>query len=686
MKKYFFIILVSATYACSNNSVSIKEVLETFVTYPFSDPNAIPQPDRKYYPYYRFDGFANESDSVEWKVVTMENKYIEVHIFPEIGGKIWGAMEKSTGNEFIYYNSVVKFRDIALRGPWTSGGVELNFGVKGHTPSVSTPVDYVIRNNDDGSVSCFVGTIDLLTRTWWETEINLHPDNAYFTTNTRWRNSTPFLQPYYQWSNAAYQTEGDLEMIFPGTHQISHGGEAYRWPIDDNDRDLSFYENNDFGGNKSYHIIGGPHSFYAAYWHDLNFGAGHYSRYGDKLGKKVWIWSHARSGGIWEDLLTDSDGQYVELQSGRLFNQASTSSTHTPFKHYGFFPYTFDEFKEYWYPIMNIGGVVAANPKGVLNVIKGDDDQKLYLSPIQPIKDEIKIFFGDELKYNFDLDLKSLEVWEINIPINPKHKPLEVFVGSRKELLYSERKENLISGRPVKSPEGFDWSSVFGLYTEGINWVYQNRFDLAYESFKACLNKDPLYGLSYYAHPTDYVPGGRWEDQIVDACWDRAVEYFGGYITQYDRNIGFEMQLGSRKERDEELLNRLLKENLQDHDIFIMGGDDNHSRKVSDNATITIVLAEELTEEAVRYALEKGHSFVGSRVDILPEFKKISVDENRKLILLDIKNYDKIIWIKNGEYYKEGNSVNYSDFKETVLRFQIEVNGSTFYSQAFYIY
>ena len=30
---------------------------------------------------------------------------------------------------------------------------------------------------------------------------------------------------------------------------------------------------------------------------------------------------------IWEDLLTDTDGQYVEVQSGRLFNQADATSS-----------------------------------------------------------------------------------------------------------------------------------------------------------------------------------------------------------------------------------------------------------------------------------------------------------------------------------------------------------------------
>ncbi|MBK9241296.1 MAG: DUF5107 domain-containing protein [Acidobacteria bacterium] len=68
---------------------------------------------------------------VEWKVVTLENDLVEVFVLPEIGGKVWGARVKKTGHEFIYRNEVVKFRNIALRGPWTSGGIEFNFGVIG---------------------------------------------------------------------------------------------------------------------------------------------------------------------------------------------------------------------------------------------------------------------------------------------------------------------------------------------------------------------------------------------------------------------------------------------------------------------------------------------------------------------------------------------------------------------------
>jgi tetratricopeptide (TPR) repeat protein len=489
--KKLLILLLILVYACSNETAMIEETEKNFYTYTFSDPDLVPRPDRNYYPYFRFDGYSQDSIAVEWKVIEMENAYVKVHIMPEIGGKVWGAIEKSTGNEFIYYNSVVKFRDIAMRGPWTSGGIEFNFGVIGHSPHVSTPVDYKIRNNDDGSVSCFIGGIELFTRTRWETEINLQPDKAYFTTNTKWNNVTPLMQPYYNWSNAAYQAEGDLEFVFPGNTRISHGGSADSWPINQEGRNMSFYNENDFEGDKSNHIMGALNGFYGAYWHDLNFGSGHYARYGDKLGGKIFLWSLSRQGGIWEDLLTDTDGQYVELQAGRLFNQPGSNSTQTPFKHFGFLPHAYDEFKEYWYPVMNIGGMLQSNSFGALNIMENNTEQEIYFSPLQPIKDEIKIYFGDELKYTFNVNLKPLEVWKTSINTNQSNEPVKIIVGTDKKLIYTEKDQ--ISSRPTKIPDSFNWNSVYGLYTAGINWIYQGRFERAYEKLTACLELDSLY-------------------------------------------------------------------------------------------------------------------------------------------------------------------------------------------------
>ena len=68
---------------------------------------------------------------------------------------------------------MAKFRNIAMRGPWTSGGIEFNFGIIGHHPGTGTPADYRLDKLSDGSVMCTVGGIDLPSRTQWRVKIIL---------------------------------------------------------------------------------------------------------------------------------------------------------------------------------------------------------------------------------------------------------------------------------------------------------------------------------------------------------------------------------------------------------------------------------------------------------------------------------------------------------------------------------
>ena len=114
-------------------------------------------------------------------------------------------------------------------------------------------------------------------------------------------------------------------------------------------------------------------------------------------GRKIWIWGLSREGMIWEDLLTDTDGQYVEVQSGRLFNQADSSSTLTPFKHTEFPPYATDTWTEHWLPVKGIKGFVSASPWGALNVTREGDRLVIRISPARPLRDKLEVFDGDRL-------------------------------------------------------------------------------------------------------------------------------------------------------------------------------------------------------------------------------------------------------------------------------------------------
>jgi hypothetical protein len=105
-------------------------------------------------------------------------------------------------------------------------------------------------------------------------------------------------------------------------------------------------------------VFGKYTDFFGAYFHDEDNGMIRYSSHDDKPGKKIWIWGLSRQGMIWEQMLTDNDGQYVELQSGRLFNQNAEQSTYTPFKHAAFAPFATDTWKEFWYPVEHTKGIV----------------------------------------------------------------------------------------------------------------------------------------------------------------------------------------------------------------------------------------------------------------------------------------------------------------------------------------
>jgi tetratricopeptide (TPR) repeat protein len=467
----------------------IYETEITMNTYPFSDPDPVISPDR-IYPYFRFDGYTREGKPQAWKMVVLENDYIKVFVCPDVGGKIWGAIEKSSGKEFLYFNHSAKFRDVAMRGAWSSGGLEYNFGDIGHIPTCATPVDYVIKEYPDNSVSCVVGAIDLPSGTKWNVEIKLEANKAYFETIASWHNTSELPVTYYHWMNAAAKADGNLEFIYPGTKHIGHGGEVGDWPLD-NGRNVAMYENNNFGIYKSYHVINAYSNFFGGYWQDDDFGFGHYSTYDDKPGKKLWIWGLSDQGMIWEDLLTDSDGQYIEYQAGKLFNQAAHSSSFTPFKHREFVPYDSDRMRELWFPLCKTGGMVAASEYGVLNVERKNGKILIKLSPLQSIESTIKVTENGNEVFLEPLVLSPLQLYTKELQLDGG-SAFTVEIGN-KHLVYTSDEHESILNRPVEPLMEFDWHSAHGLYTQGLELEKQRRYPEALEAYESAYQKEPSF-------------------------------------------------------------------------------------------------------------------------------------------------------------------------------------------------
>ncbi|MCI0499382.1 MAG: DUF6067 family protein [Planctomycetales bacterium] len=515
--------------------VTVRENKETITTYPFGPADPVPVITRtsfwnraeKIYPYSYFDSFSARPIQKDWTVVRIENPYIEVSIMPEIGGKVWGVKEKSTGKEFIYTNDSVKFREIALRGPWTSGGIEFNFGLVGHTCNTSTPVDYIIKRNSDGSASCFVGGIDFCSRSRWTVEIKVPKDKAYFETKTFYYNPTELNQSCYAWSNSAVKVSDDFEVIYPGKRRIGHdySEPLVDWPIDENGIDISWYKNNYFGTHKSYFIFGEMKEFLGCYWHNDDFGSGHWSLYDDMAGQKLWLWALSREGGIWEDLLTDYHGQYGEIQTGRYFNQND----------HGFLePAGGGRWREVWFPYKDIGPMVQASEQAVLNVERQGDKLDISVCALERIDEILTVVSDGKERLSKKIKLKPMEVFETTVTVEAATDQVEINIGDK--LRYTSDKTSNDLNRPIDFHE-IDTSSAEGRYLEGLRQEKWRGYAPAMELYLACLKEQPKHIRAMCRVAELYVRKGMLPESLAYAqqalkedMYDAEANYIYGVI------------------------------------------------------------------------------------------------------------------------------------------------------------
>jgi tetratricopeptide (TPR) repeat protein len=100
--------------------------------------------------------------------------------------------------------------------------------------------------------------------------------------------------------------------------------------------------------------------FLAGYDHGKQAGTLHVAERGIMPGKKFFTWGTGGDGKAWDDLLTDTDGAYLELMVGGFSdNQPDYSWIQ---------PYEVKTVHEFWYPFREIGGVKNANIEAAVNL------------------------------------------------------------------------------------------------------------------------------------------------------------------------------------------------------------------------------------------------------------------------------------------------------------------------------
>jgi len=525
--------LLSILALClSAHATDVREEKQTIKTYPFSGPNPIAVRagggvNQKIYPYYSFDDLAYKGAPQTWNVIHLENPYIEAFVLPATGGKLIGAVEKSTQKDFIYYNRVEKFRSIAMRGPWTSGGIEANFGLIGHAPSTASPVDYLIRKNPDGSVSCIVGTMDLTSRTEWRVEYRIPADKAYVEARSLWYNPQPFNQSYYVWMNVAQKLRDDLEFVLPGDKYITHNYAvpSAPWPITSDGRNMALNRNRKDADDDSLFVHGKLQDFSGGYWHDWQFGYGHWARHEEVPGQKLFLWSMSRAGAIWQDLLTDSDGPYLEAQTGRLLDQSD---------HAFFAPGSTDHWRELYFPYKKIGPMVKATPYGALNVQNSGNSLTVSFCALQNLAEDLTVSTEGKTVARDRIVLKPMEVYEKTFAVSIPTGQLQVDVGDK--LSYTDDPSADVLKRPFHFHNA-DESSVEGLYQSAEREEKERSYESALRKYQSVVEREPLHVAALtrlaelYCRRAQYDQALDYARKALDiAMYDADANYIYGII------------------------------------------------------------------------------------------------------------------------------------------------------------
>lgn len=328
---------------------------------------------RSVYPYPLNDNMTRNREEVTYKALYLENEYVKLCVLPEIGGRLFYAVDKTNGYDIFYHQDCIKPANVGMTGAWISGGVEWNV-FHHHRQTSHVPCDWRIVDNQDGSKTIWIGETEYRHRMQWAIGITLHPGVSYIDVGGRLINATPDNNSILYWSNISTGAGPDYQIIFPQSTefvQFHTKNSMAHWPVTtETYNGTDEYANGIQADWWKAHPVGNSMFVYdlqedyiAGYDHGKDAGTMVTGNHHINKGGKFWSWGPNSE---WDTrILTDNAGHYIELMQGAYSdNQPDYSWT---------WPYETKEFSQYWYGIRNIGGVKAGGMDAAINMELNQD-------------------------------------------------------------------------------------------------------------------------------------------------------------------------------------------------------------------------------------------------------------------------------------------------------------------------
>lgn len=411
--------------------VQVRETSIEIPTYGYEQALTPTNPGDPIYPYARLDpARVGPPQSRAYRALIVENRFLELTLLPELGGRVYRAVDKATGWNMFYQNPVIKPAPFGQRGWWLgAGGLEWAAPTEEHGYLEASPwnMAWTRQNaqvNVDLSATERQTGLDLLAM------VILRADEGRFVASFTAQNATSGPRPLQMWMNAALAPGAvnrigpAARFVVPTNRMIVHATQdaglpppraSIAWPV---------YNGRDLDAPAAWNgYVGlfatGQTPFAGLYDAHLDAGAV-VSHWTNVSGTKIFAFSKNFDRGVF----TDDGSDYAELWSGAQptfwdYPQLAPNESRT--------------ITAEWGPLQGLGDLAVASADGALGLRRRGDGgltvviAAARLSPAAPVRvllNGAEIFRGAPIGLRPDLPLA------LELPPGVTNGTLRVETGS----------------------------------------------------------------------------------------------------------------------------------------------------------------------------------------------------------------------------------------------------------------
>lgn len=268
-------------------------------------------------PYTMQDNYTRLKKKSEIPVLVLENSHLKATFVPNIGGKLWSLYDKDHEKELLSSNPVFQPANLAIRNAWTSGGIEYNCGLIGHTVFTVSPVFAETFEDEKRGPVLRMYEFERIRKAVYQLDFYLPEDSRLLYLKVQIFNPNGYDIPMYWWTNMAVEQKDGLRIIAPAKAYIGYDSLMHMTLTDyPNEEEPTADYPATFNRSREYfyYIDDSSRHFEAAIYKDgTGFVQASTSR---QKGRKMFLWGLHQGGKRWQEYLSDENTAYVEIQAG----------------------------------------------------------------------------------------------------------------------------------------------------------------------------------------------------------------------------------------------------------------------------------------------------------------------------------------------------------------------------------